>query len=73
MLTKAGVAHGPSNRGWDLHLHDLRHEFGSRMLEKAEPNSVVWDLMGHQSALTTERCDNQTLVAKRKAIKTLAG
>lgn len=73
VLTRAGFARGLGSRGWDLHWHDLRHEFGSRVLEKGEPISVVRDLMGHQSVLTTERYDNQTLAAKRKAIKTLAG
>ncbi len=42
-----------------LRWHDLRHEFASRLSEKGVPLSVIRDLLGHHSAATTERYDNQ--------------
>ena len=37
-------------------------------VERGENLSVVRDLMGHASVLTTERYDNQKLLSKRRAI-----
>jgi integrase len=45
----------------NLHFHDLRHEYASRLVEKATPLAQVRDLLGHASITTTERYDNQTL------------
>lgn len=45
----------------DLHWHDLRHEYASRLVERGVPLSQVRDLLGHASITTTERYDNQTL------------
>jgi integrase len=43
----------------DLHWHDLRHEYASRLVERGVPLSQVRDLLGHASITTTERYDNQ--------------
>lgn len=43
----------------DLHWHDLRHEYASRLVERGVPLSQVRDLLGHASIVTTERYDNQ--------------
>jgi hypothetical protein len=45
----------------NLHWHDLRHEYASRVVERHVPLAQVRDLLGHASIVTTERYDNQTL------------
>jgi integrase len=45
----------------NLHWHDLRHEYASRLVEKGVPLAQVRDLLGHASITTTERYDNQKL------------
>lgn len=39
----------------DLHFHDLRREFGSRLLESGASQHVVRDFLGHASISTTSR------------------
>ena len=55
----------------DLHWHDLRHEYASRLVEKGVPLSQVRDLLGHASITTTERYDNQKPEALLEAAKRL--
>ena len=55
----------------DLHWHDLRHEYASRLVERGVPLAQVRDLLGHASITTTERYDNQTLEALQSAAKRL--
>jgi integrase len=43
----------------NLHWHDLRHEYASRLVESGVPLAQVRDLLGHASIITTERYDNQ--------------
>jgi integrase len=43
----------------NLHWHDLRHEYASRLVERGVPLPQVRDLLGHASIVTTERYDNQ--------------
>jgi integrase len=45
----------------NLHWHDLRHEYASRLVERGLPLAQVRDLLGHASITTTERYDNQRL------------
>ncbi len=45
----------------NLHWHDMRHEYASRLVERGVPLAQVRDLLGHASITTTERYDNQTL------------
>ena len=72
ILKRAGITDPAQGLDGDLHWHDCRHEFGSRMTERGVPLSVVKELMGHQSIVTTQRYDNQTMVSKQKAIRVLA-
>jgi len=51
----------------NLHWHDLRHEYASRLVERGAPLSQVRDLLGHASITTTERYDNQTMAALKAA------
>ena len=60
-------------RGINLHWHDLRHEYASRLVERGVPLAQVRDLLGHASILTTERYDNQRLEALQAAVEPLEG
>ena len=53
----------------NLHWHDLRHEYASRLVEKGVPLAQVRDLLGHASITTTERYDNQKLENLQAAAK----
>jgi integrase len=55
----------------NLHWHDLRHEYASRLVERGVPLAQVRDLLGHASITTTERYDNQTMEALQAAAKRL--
>ena len=55
----------------DLHWHDLRHEYASRLVERGVPLAQVRDLLGHASIATTERYDNQRLEALQAATERL--
>ena len=55
----------------NLHWHDLRHEYASRLVEKGVPLAQVRDLLGHASIVTTERYDNQRLEALQAAVARL--
>jgi hypothetical protein len=60
-------------RDINLHWHDLRHEYASRLVERGVPLAQVRDLLGHASILTTERYDNQRLEALLAAVERLEG
>ena len=55
----------------NLHWHDMRHEYASRLVERGVPLAQVRDLLGHASILTTERYDNQKLEALQAAVQRL--
>ena len=55
----------------NLHWHDIRHEYASRLVERGVPLAQVRDLLGHASILTTERYDNQKLEALQAAVQRL--
>src|SRR5881396_3281094 len=52
----------------NLHWHDLRHEYASRLVERGVPLAQVRDLLGHASITTTERYDNQKLENLQTAV-----
>jgi hypothetical protein len=54
----------------NLHWHDLRHEYASRLVERGVPLAQVRDLFGHASILT-ERYDNQRMEALQAAVQRL--
>ena len=58
-------------RDINLHWHDLRHEYASRLVERGVPLAQVRDLLGHASIVTTERYDNQTREALQAAVERL--
>lgn len=56
-------------RSINLHWHDLRHEYASRLVERG----VCWlaqvsDRLGHASIVTTERYDNLRLEALQQPL-----
>ena len=55
----------------NLHWHDLRHEYASRLVERGVPLAQVRDLLGHASIVTTERYDNQKLEVLQAAAQRL--
>ena len=55
----------------NLHWHDLRHKYASRLVERGVPLAQVRDLLGHASISTTERYDNQKLEALQAASRRL--
>jgi len=64
-LTPACQAHF---RRINLHWHDLRHEYASRLVESGIPLAQVRDLLGHASITTTERYHNQKLENLQAAV-----
>lgn len=63
----------PSHKSINLHCHDLRHEYASRLVECGVPLARVRDLLGHVSILTTERYDNERMEALQAAVERLEG
>ena len=55
----------------NLHWHDLRHEYASRLVERGVPLAQVRDLLGHATIVTTERYDNQRLEMLQAAVARL--
>jgi hypothetical protein len=62
---------GEQFRRINLHWHDLRHEYASRLVERGVPLAQVRDLLGHASITTTERYDNQKLENLQAAVARL--
>ena len=52
----------------DLHFHDLRHEAGSRWLEKGVPLHHVKELLGHASISTTDTYLNASRIHLHKSM-----
>lgn len=52
----------------DLHFHDLRHEAGSRWLEKGVPLHHVKELLGHASISTTDTYLNANRIHLHKSM-----
>lgn len=59
--SKAGIV--------DLHWHDLRHTFGTRLGEAGNSEATIAELMGHTSVSTTRRYTHGTEKAKRAAVE----
>jgi integrase len=52
----------------DLHFHDLRREFGSRLLESGASEHDVRDFLGHANITTTSRYLKSTPLRLEKAL-----
>ena len=55
-------------RGINLRFHDLRHEAGSRWLEKGLPLHHVKELLGHASIATTDTYLNASRIHLRESM-----
>ena len=53
----------------DLHWHDLRHTFGTRLAEAGCSEVTIAELMGHTDPTTTRRYTHGTDRAKRAAVE----
>jgi len=51
----------------DLHWHDLRHEFASRLAERGVAITEIQRLLGHASVSTTERYISHTLARLKQS------
>jgi integrase len=58
---KAGIS--------NLHWHDLRHTFGTRLAEAGFSEATIAELMGHTSESTTRRYTHGTEQGKRMAVE----
>lgn len=70
---KKGFAAACSKAGiTDLHWHDLRHTFGTRLAEAGYSEATIAELMGHADRKTTGRYTHGTDRAKREAVEAAA-
>jgi integrase len=70
---KKGFAEACSKAGiTDLHWHDLRHTFGTRLAEAGHSEATIAELMGHADRKTTGRYTHGTERAKREAVEAAA-
>jgi integrase len=53
----------------NLHWHDLRHTFGTRLAEAGFSEATIADLIGHADPQTTRRYTHATARAKRAAVE----
>jgi integrase len=53
----------------DLHWHDLRHTFGTRLAEAGFSEATIAELMGHTDPKTTRRYTHATDRAKHAAVQ----
>ncbi len=58
-------------RAIDLHMHDLRHEAGSRLLEAGWPLHEVQQMLGHANIEQTSTYLNATLKGLHRSMKML--
>jgi excisionase family DNA binding protein len=56
----------------ELRFHDLRHTFGSRLVEKGADIETVRSLLGHASIVVTQRYVHSTDERRRTAVEKLA-
>jgi hypothetical protein len=57
----------PSCLSINLHWHDTRHEYASRLGERGVPLSQIRDLLGHASIVRTERYNHHTFATLQQA------
>jgi len=56
---------------FDLHFHDLRHTFATRLADAGVPMSVIAELLGHSDIRMTKRYSHTSDKAKREAVQKL--
>lgn len=56
----------------DLHFHDLRHTFGTKLSQKGEDAFIVKALMGHKTLIMTSRYVHHNVDSLRQAIERLS-
>jgi len=56
----------------ELRFHDLRHTFGTRLIQNGTDIVTVQHLLGHHSVTVTQRYTHTNLSEKRQAVERLA-
>jgi integrase len=56
----------------NLHIHDLRHTFASRLLERGERETDINQLLGHSKLRMTSRYLHSSAESRRRAVESLA-
>lgn len=56
---------------YNLHFHDLRHTFATRLADAGIPLSVIAELLGHSDIRMTKRYSHATDKAKCEAVQKL--
>jgi integrase len=56
----------------DLHMHDLRHTFASRLLEQGERETDINKILGHSKLRMTTRYLHSSPDSRRRAVESLA-
>lgn len=56
---------------FNLHFHDLRHTFATRLADAGVPLSVIAELLGHSDIRMTKRYSHASDKAKREAVQKL--
>jgi integrase len=69
LFAKTTKAAGISN----LHLHDLRHDFATRLCRSGTPINVVATLLGHATLTTTQRYAHVEDSTLRAAVASITG
>lgn len=58
--------------GWEeVRMHDLRHTYASRLIERGVPLEAVRDLLGHDSSRTTEGYVHSNVTALKRYVEGL--
>jgi integrase len=56
----------------NLHIHDLRHTFSTRLLELGHRETDINKMLGHSSLKMTKRYIHSTEASRREAVESLA-
>lgn len=56
----------------DLHIHDLRHTFATRLIERGFSETDVKEILGHSRLRMTEKYAHSSAVSRREAVESLS-
>ncbi|MCA1850436.1 MAG: tyrosine-type recombinase/integrase, partial [Acidobacteria bacterium] len=56
----------------NLHIHDLRHTFASRLLERGERETDINKILGHSKLYMTTKHLHSSAESRRRAVESLS-